>query len=88
VISHKLLGTNNWFVINHTNCGMEFFTNDIIADLLDKSLDTATLDHSNWLDHGNSQGSREGHFINWLTIKNQTQSIIEDVKRIKNHPKM
>jgi len=25
VISHKLLGTNEWFVIHHTNCGMEFF---------------------------------------------------------------
>lgn len=23
VISHKLLGTNEWFVVHHTNCGME-----------------------------------------------------------------
>jgi carbonic anhydrase len=23
VISHKLLGTREWFVIHHTNCGME-----------------------------------------------------------------
>jgi carbonic anhydrase len=23
VISHKLLGTGEWFVIHHTNCGME-----------------------------------------------------------------
>ena len=23
VISHKLLGTNEWFVIHHTDCGME-----------------------------------------------------------------
>ena len=26
IISHKLLGTNEWFVIHHTNCGMETFT--------------------------------------------------------------
>ncbi len=25
VISHKLLGTKEWFVIHHTNCGMELF---------------------------------------------------------------
>jgi carbonic anhydrase len=25
VISHKLLGTNEWFVIHHTDCGMETF---------------------------------------------------------------
>ena len=30
VISHKLLGTNEWFVIQHTNCGMELFTNEIM----------------------------------------------------------
>src|ERR1700677_657381 len=31
VISYKLLGTREFFVIHHTNCGMEFFTNDVIA---------------------------------------------------------
>src|SRR5579862_6763811 len=30
VISHKLLGTREWFVIHHSDCGMEFFTNEII----------------------------------------------------------
>ena len=41
VISHKLLGTNEWFVIHHTNCGMELFTNDVMGDLLSTSLKTA-----------------------------------------------
>ena len=30
VISYKLLGTREWFVIHHTNCGMEFFTDDVM----------------------------------------------------------
>ena len=34
VISYKLLGTREWFVIHHTNCGMETFTDDIMRDLL------------------------------------------------------
>ncbi len=25
IISHKLLGTNEWFVIHHTDCGMAYF---------------------------------------------------------------
>ena len=29
VISHKLLGTLEWFVIHHTNCGMELFCDEI-----------------------------------------------------------
>jgi hypothetical protein len=31
VISHKLLGTTERFVIHHTNCGIELFTDEIIA---------------------------------------------------------
>lgn len=36
IISHKLLGTKEWFVIHHTECGMELFTNEVIGDLLPK----------------------------------------------------
>ena len=43
VISYKLLGTREWFVIHHTNCGMEFFTNDVMRGLLASSLETAAL---------------------------------------------
>ena len=43
VISYKLLGTREWFVIHHTDCGMEFFTDEVIRDLLGKSLETAAL---------------------------------------------
>jgi carbonic anhydrase len=39
VISNKLLGTREWFVIDHTNCGMEFFTNEVVRSLLAKSLE-------------------------------------------------
>jgi carbonic anhydrase len=34
VISYKLLGTREWFVIHHTDCGMETFTDEIIRRLL------------------------------------------------------
>lgn len=34
VISHKLLGTDSWIVVHHTNCGMELFSDDVIGDLL------------------------------------------------------
>ena len=86
VISHKLLGTREWFVIHHTNCGMETFTNDIMADLLNSSLETATVDASGWHDTGAGPGSPEGRYINWLTIADNAASVVEDVKRIKSHP--
>ncbi|MEM8753416.1 MAG: carbonic anhydrase [Pseudomonadota bacterium] len=46
VISHKLLGTREWFVIHHTDCGMLFFDDAAMADLLAGSLETAELTES------------------------------------------
>jgi len=86
VISHKLLGTGEWFVIHHTDCGMETFTNDIMAGLLNSSLETATVDSSGWHDTGKGPGSPEGRYVNWLTILDNAASVVEDVKRIKAHP--
>src|ERR1700720_4667431 len=86
VISYKLLGTQEFFVIHHTDCGMEFFTNDVMRDLLNSSLDTAELTPNGFRDVGKGLGSRAGEYIEWLTIKNQKQSVIDDVDRIRNHP--
>jgi carbonic anhydrase len=86
VISYKLLGTREWFVIHHTNCGMELFTDDIMRDLLASSLKTATFDGKVWKDTGAGPGSTEGQFVDWLTIKDQAQSVTADVKRIRSHP--
>ena len=58
VISHKLLGTTEWFLIHHTNCGMEYFTNEVIRGLLEKSLDTAELSSNGWKDVGAGPGSK------------------------------
>jgi len=86
IISHKLLGTNEWFVIHHTNCGMETFTDEVMRSLLRQSLDTAQLDADGWHDVGSGPGSSEGDFIDWLTIKSQAESVISDVQRIRSHP--
>jgi carbonic anhydrase len=86
VISYKLLDTREWFVIHHTNCGMEFFTNDVIRGLLASSLETAALTEKGFQDVGKGPGSRAGEFIEWLTIRDQQQSVRDDVQRIREHP--
>ncbi|MGD2118320.1 MAG: carbonic anhydrase [Chromatiales bacterium] len=86
VISHKLLGTNEWFVVHHTDCGMLTFTNEIMGDLLASSLDTSTVDASGWHDNNPGPGTEEGRFIQWLTISDMDQSVVEDVKRIRANP--
>jgi len=86
VISYKLLGTREWFVIHHTNCGMEFFSDELMRSLLASSLETAALDANGFHDVGKGPGSLEGEFIDWLTIRDQAQSVTADVQRIRNHP--
>jgi carbonic anhydrase len=86
VISYKLLGTREWFVIHHTDCGMETFTDEVMRGLLASSLKTASVDASGWHDSGEGPGSAEGNYIDWLTIRDNAKSVVEDVTRIRRHP--
>src|SRR5512147_1029250 len=86
VISHKLLGTVEWFVVHHTDCGMELFTDEVMRLLLKQSLDTAKIDADGWHDVGRGPGSAEADFIDWLTIRNQAESVTSDVRRTRAHP--
>lgn len=86
VISYKLLGTKEWFVIHHTDCGMLTFTNDIMRDLLSKSLETASIENGQWRDPASGGGSRAADYIEWLTIRDLEKSVVADVARIRTHP--
>jgi carbonic anhydrase len=86
VISYKLLGTQEFFVVHHTDCGMELFTNEVIRGLLASSLETAQLTAQGFKDVGKGPGSRAGDHIDFLTISDQRQAVVDDVQRIRNHP--
>ena len=86
VISYKLLGTKEWFVIHHTDCGMALFKDSDIRRLLRNSLDIAQLDKGEWKDLGQGPGSDSGDFVNWLTFEDETSSVVTDVSRVRSHP--
>jgi len=86
VISYKLLGTREWFVIHHSDCGMEYFTDTDMRGLLARSLDTAQLGPEGFTDVGQGPGSREGDYVDWLTIRDASQAVVDDVRRIRAHP--
>ena len=85
VISHKLLGTKEWFVIHHTGCFMETFSDEVMRNLLASSLETASLGPDGWTDPG-GEGSLEGEYIGWLTIVNREKGVAADVRRLRAHP--
>ncbi len=86
VISYKLLGTKEFFVVHHTNCGMVTFNNGVMAGLLANSLETAVHDGTAWRDVGQGPGSAEAAKIDWLTFTDDRQAVIDDVKKVRNHP--
>ena len=86
VISYKLLGTQEWFVVHHSDCGMEFFTSELMGALLEQSLETAALGAEGFHDVGKGPGSPAGKDIDWLTIADREQAVVDDVRTIREHP--
>jgi len=72
--------------LHQTECGMEYFTNDVMGDLLARSLETAALGPDGFRDIGTGPGSPVGREIDWLTISDREQSVVDDVTRIRSHP--
>ena len=85
IISYKLLGAREFFVMHHTYCAMEYFTSEEMRGLLTNSLAPAELTADGFRDSGIGPGSRAGEYIDWLTIADREQAVIEDVLRIRNH---
>ena len=72
VISYKLLGTEEWFVIHHTNCGMEFFTDETMRGAARSAAwRRQRSDASGCAMSGSGPGSPRGDYIDWLTIREQ-----------------
>lgn len=57
VISHKLQDTREWFVIHHTNCGQEYFTDESMRKLLSEGSGSTDGDYIDWLAITNQRDS-------------------------------
>ncbi|MBY6223540.1 beta-class carbonic anhydrase [Ferrimonas balearica] len=86
VISYKLLGTREWFVVHHTDCGMATFDNPTMGELVSRGHQPAHHDGVAWHCEDDGHGSEEGRFIPWLTFSDAAEAVLEDVKRIRQHP--
>ena len=53
LISYKLLGTKEWFIIHHTDCGLEKFSNSDI----DKEFNIDLKNKIDWLTFKNNEKS-------------------------------
>jgi len=84
VVSCKLMGTTDWFVIHHSGCGMQAYTDEDIRHLLGLGDDDAHHHGTKWWNVRKSAHTPAD--IQWLTFKDLIDSIIDDVTRIRSHP--
>ncbi len=68
------------------NAGGRASDDAIMADLLDDSLAIASFDGKTWSNPQHGGGCIAGHFIKWHTIAKQEDSVLHDVRRIREHP--
>lgn len=85
VISAKLLGTSEWYVIHHTDCGMAGFTNDTMRRLLGESLGRAVFENGQWNNVTDEPGADPGT-MDFLPFEDAAASVIEDVRILRHHP--
>ena len=83
VVSAKLMGTTDWFVIHHTSCGMQSHTAEEIQHLL--GLDDGE-DHTTTRWHNVWRSANTPAHLDWMTFGDLRQSVIDDVERIRVHP--
>ena len=86
ILSYRLLGTREWFVVQHSHCGMALLTEELMHELIDVSARKRG---------GAPEGQelrigvptvRAGRDVVKLALRDQEQSIVADVARIRSHP--
>ncbi len=103
IILYKLLEVEQIMLIQHTDCGMQKFTDHVMNDLLRGSLVKAKLVQNcnttlcplepnsacKWVNTSSCCGTNpcKGGCIDWRTINHGLfDSMLEDVKTLRNHP--
>ena len=86
LVSYKFFGTRDWFVIQHTQCGMAGVTDHEIGSLYAESLEPAVKRDDIWTNETTGCGSEQGLSTEWLTIADLDDSVRSDVQLIANHP--
>lgn len=71
IVSTTLLGSNEIFIVHHTDCGMESRTNEQVAAAVRE---------------GRGPAGVEANYMDWLSISGQPETLIEDVTRVRHHP--
>ena len=75
LVSYKMLGTTEWFIIQHTHCGMQTFTND-------EARDRFVADAQ-----GLGIAATEAYYVDFMPISGSIEeNLVRDVAHLRRHP--
>lgn len=86
IISHKLLGTREWFIIQHTECGMQTSEGKRLAAFLEESSERAGKADAELQNVCVDCDSTDRHSKKELAFDDLKKSVVDDVTRVRNHP--
>ena len=79
VLSYQLFGAREWYIVQHSHCGMALLTEDLLREVLQHG------PRANNLKIG-VPAAREGGQVHKLGLRDQEHSLVADIARIRNHP--
>ncbi len=82
----RLFGVDEYFVIHHTDCGLEKFDDSDIRELLRTNLGPCTPQQSCGRDDHNRDKSGNADNLHFYSFPNLKQSVIDDVRLLRNNP--
>jgi carbonic anhydrase len=84
VMAYRILGAREWFIVQHSQCGMALLSDELSRELLAGTLATTVADgHARRSDATLSQTSR---VIDWPAIQDRQSILRADLQRIRQHP--
>ena len=86
VVSIRAAAVTEIFVIHHTDCAMQKFTDDEMRADLKKSLGPCKLHEKCPFAPCNRDKIGNADYVAFLTFKDLKKSVIDDVKRLKEQP--
>ena len=76
----------SWGVCEVPGWGYQLGPDKVLTEMREVGLLATELGPDGFRDVGSGPGSSEAKYIDWLTISDREQSVVEDVARIRAHP--
>jgi carbonic anhydrase len=81
VMAYRILGAREWFVVQHSQCGMALLSDELSRELLARTLATTVAD-----EHARRSDSQPSRVIDWPAIHDRRSILRADLQRIRQHP--